>query len=132
VKIELNIPDDLYERLVSRSKAGKHEQLKINNHIRKVLQDFVDVGRDGTRYFIVEGDMRRQLEKVFQTTIETPDQLVRKVQNLSRVGIGNVERPLTDGESIQMEEQANFWGQTPAEFIKTTMERVLDETLNRV
>lgn len=132
MKVELNIPDDLYERLVARSKAGKHEQLKINNHIRKVLADFVDVGKDGHRYFIVEGDQRRQLEKVFQTTIETPDQLIRKVQNLSRVGIGDVNRPLTDGESIQLEEQAAFWGQSGAEYMKTTVERVLDETLNRV
>jgi hypothetical protein len=109
----------------------KDDRQAVNKEIKRILETFVGVGHED-RYFVVEGDDRRALEAVFQTTIQDAKELVKKVQNMSIFGIGDATRPLTDGESIQLAEQAVFWGQTPAEFIKTTMDRVLDETLNRV
>jgi hypothetical protein len=129
MELKIQIPDDLYSRLKAANN-GQHE--RVQKKIAGLVEEFHNVGSDGYRYFVVDGANRRAIEKVFQTTIETADQLVRKVQNLSRVGIGDVHRPLTDGESIQLESQASFWGVPPSEFIQQTVDRVLDEALGRV
>jgi hypothetical protein len=131
MKVELTIDDELYEKLRKNCGAKKDERALVSKEIKRVLAEFADVGTDG-RYFVVEGKDRQALEKVFQTTISTAAELIQKVQNMSIFGIGDATRPLTDGESIQLASQASFWGQTPAEFIKTTMDRVLDETLGRI
>ena len=131
MKVELTIKDDLYERLRKVAGAKKDERMVVNTEIKRILETFVGVGH-GDRYVLVEGDDRRKLEAIVQTTINSSDELVKKIQNMSIFGIGDATRPLTDGESIQLRETASFWGQTPAEFIMTTMNRVLDETLNRV
>lgn len=133
MKVTLNIDDDLYEKIVKQVRAKKGETLKVNNRIREIIEEFADLLADPTdRYIVLHGNMRREVEKIFQTTIESADHLVTKLQGLSRFGIGEVIRPLTEGESIQLMTQANFWGQKPAEFVETTMNRVLDETLGRV
>lgn len=130
MRVEINIDDALYEKLRKLAKATKDDRQAVNAEIRQILDTFAGVDKE--RYILVEKEERRRLEKVFRTTIEDSKQLCQKVENMSIFGIGDATRPLTDGESIQLAEQATFWGQTPAEFIKTTMDRVLDETLGRV
>lgn len=132
MRVTIDIPDDLYAELKQRCKEVKPDKAAVNARIRTVLQTFNAVGKDNQRYFIVEGDERRRLEAVFQTTVETADELATRVESLSRVGIGDAVRPLSPGESIQLGEQARFWGQTPGEFIEHTVQRVMDEALNRV
>lgn len=134
MRITLDLDDELYEALRAQVGAKKSDPpTKVNALVKALVAEFHKLHKDkSNRYFVVEGALRQALEKVFGTTVSTADELVRRVQNLSRVGIGEVTRPLTDGESIQLAEQANFWGQKPADYIQTTVDRVLNEALGRV
>ena len=132
MRVTIDIPDELYADLKKRCTEPKSDKTAVNNRIRAVLKEFNTVGSDGHRYFLVDGKERRRLEKVFQTTVSSAEELATRVEGLSQVGIGDSVRALSPGESIQLTEQAKFWGQTPGEFSENTVNRVLDETLNRI
>ena len=132
MRVTIDIPDELYASLKKRCKETKPDRTAINGRIREVLKEFNPAGADGQRYFLVEGKERQRLEKVFQTTVSSAEELAKRVENLSQVGIGDAVRALGPGESIQLTEQARFWGQTPKEYIENTVNRVMDEALNRI
>lgn len=132
MRVTIDIPDGLYADLKKRCKEPRPSKAEVNDRIREVLKEFNAVGADGQRYFLVAGKERQQLERVFQTTISSAEELAKRVEILSQVGIGDAVRALGPGESIQLTEQAQFWGQTPKEYIENTVNRVMDEVLNRV
>jgi len=131
MRVTIDINDDLYQSLKARS-GGDKGKAEVNKRIKAVLGEFNPVGADGNRYFVVEGEDRQGIEAIFETTVSDAPALIKHIGHLSTVGIGEVTQHLTEGQSRQMTEQAQFWGQTGAEYFKSTMEKVLDETLGRV
>ena len=129
MRVVIDLSDDLYAALCKRSKCAKDakpDKAAVNTRIREILKEFNEVGSDGLRYFIVAGDDRRAIERIFETTVEDAQQLVQRVTNMSVVQVGGYHRELTDTESRLIQAQAEFW----SEDVQAYLKRITDEALN--
>jgi len=125
MKLTIDIPDDLYELYEKQAlTTGKEE---VENRLLR----FKDVPRDD-RALVIFGDQRRQLEGIFQTTLESFDRLIAQIKNLGSVKIGPIERVFTPSEIIRLQDQARFHGWSEVDYMKLTVDEALDYVFNRM
>lgn len=115
MKVNLSMPDSLYEHMVvtwgiPQCYRKMSEAIELCKDIQK-----------NDRVVLLAGDARRALEAVFQTTIDNPEKLVRLVQNMSRVSLGDVHMDFTSDQLERMAAQASFHGRTLDTFIRETV-----------
>lgn len=124
MKVTIQLDDDAYAQYKKQSKtrddAGAREEIKA----RLVL--FKDCSRD-ERHLLLVGDDRREVERLVQTTVETPERLIREIANLCTYRIGLVERTFTAEELIRIHAQAEFHGMAPEDYIKMTVEEIANQ-----
>jgi hypothetical protein len=75
-----------------------------------------------------DADNRRKLESIFQTTIESPQDLINRIKKLCSIKIGNVERTFAHDELARMHMQATFHGRT----LEVFLNEMIDEIVNRM
>lgn len=129
MKITFSIPDELYEKY--QAQAERKTRNGVADEILERLERFADIPAD-QRAICVVGDTRRELETVFQTTVNSPEDLVTKVKRLCTVKIGPCERSLTAGELVTLQTQAQFMGLPPDQYLLHFVNRVIDESLGRI
>ena len=109
--INLKISDDLYNTYFE--KYGKPL------HYSK-MKDAIDFMKDidpNDRYFIVNGENRRKLEKIFDIPIEDQTDLVKKCSKLSNFKIGDIGISFTADELERFTNQASFLNETGEQFM---------------
>jgi fructose-1-phosphate kinase PfkB-like protein len=129
MKLTIVVADETYDLLLTRSATKTQQGAEIA--AAEVVKRFASVPKDD-RVLVVLAPERRELEKSFQTTVENAADLVEKVRRLSSVGIGDVVRPLTPGESIALKDQASFHGWTPEQWFKNIADQVMEEVMGRI
>jgi hypothetical protein len=129
MKLTIDVSEKVYETLLER--APTKDSKGVEKVAAKVTERFADVP-DSDRVLVLRAPARRAIEAVFQTTVDSPEDLVDKVTRLSAVGIGEVVRPLTVGETIALKEQAYFHGYPVAEWHKIVCDQILQEVMGRV
>ena len=129
MKLNVVVSDATYEKLLARSVTKTQQGAEIS--AAETLERFANVPKSD-RVLVVLAPERRELETQFQTTIEDPADLVAKVKRLSSVGVGNIVRPLTAGESVALADQARFHGWEPEMWFKNFADQVIEEVLGRI
>lgn len=127
-KLTLTVEDDVFETL--KADAALPRAKTVEQEAAHRLKRFADVNRS-KRVLVIPSDLRQQLEAIIGASIGDAADLVRQVKNLSCVKIGLIERPLTDGESIRLREQAAFHGQDPDTYAKLVIEEVFARLFDR-
>ncbi len=126
MQLKFNIPDSVYERYVVKfGVTGAYQRM------RKVLEEMQDVD-PSDRYFIVFGDDRRAIEKIFQTTVESAAQLHKKVARLNAVSIEGTKMEFTSDELERIREQATFHGKTFEGFLVDMIAEIKDHFLDKI
>lgn len=129
MKLTIDVSEKAYEVLLER--ASTKDSRGVEKVAGRVVERFGDVP-DSDRILILRAPARRAIEAIFQTTVDSPEDLVDKVKRLSSVGLGPVTRALTTGESIALKEQAFFHGKTVEEWFETVCNQIIEELLGRV
>lgn len=125
MKINLSIPDELFEIYVK-----KFGLPAAYNRMRQAIEIFKDV-EASDRAIVVAADNRRAIEAVFQTTIDDAPKLVKLIQNMSRVSLGNVNMEFSSDQLARMEAQAGFHGRTLEQYIRETVKELKETMLER-
>lgn len=125
MKVNLSMPDSLYEKMVIRFGIPQCYR-KMTNAI-ELCQDI----EKEDRVVLLCGDARRAIEKVFQTTLDSPEKLVKLVQNLSRVAIGDVDIEFTADQLERLKAQAGFHGRTLEVYMRETIDELKAAMLER-
>ena len=99
--------------------------------MRKILEDMKDLNPND-RYLVIEGDIRRDIESVFQTTIDSPAKLAKLIRNMSTVKIHGVEHTFTEDEMARIAMQASFHGRTTEQFMKGMIAEIAGMMLEKV
>jgi len=126
LKLNIQIEDtlhDLYEREMGFPKAY--------THIKRAIEEFSRIAFND-RVLILHGDQRRELEAVFQTTLDTPEKLIKLVKNMNSVKIQGVEVNFDEADLARMKVQASFHSRTQEEFIKMTVDEAMRYLMDRM
>lgn len=126
MKINVSIPDDLFEQYVKIWGVPG-----IYSQIRKVLDLCKDFEKSD-RYIVLSGDGRRAIEQVFQTTVDDQAKLVKLVQNMNSVKLGDVHMEFSQDQLERLKAQAGFHGRTTEQFIKETVDELKSMMLEKV
>lgn len=123
MQFNMKIDDSLFEHYVKAvGIPGCYARM------RKILEDMKDVNPND-RYLIIAGDVRRDIEAVFQTTLDTPLKLAKLIRNMSTVQIGDVKHTFTEDELARLAMQAKFHGRTTEEFMREMIKEIADRML---
>lgn len=126
MQLRFNIGDSLYEQFVLKfGVQGTYQRM------RKILEEMVSVDPND-RYIIITGDPRRAIEKVFETTLDTPEKLVKLIQRLNEVSVEGVAMTFTTEELARIDQQAVFQGKTREAFLLNMLSDVKNYMLDQV
>lgn len=124
--INLKIDDALMEAYVQKwGIPGCYSQMK------QAIAAYRDVDKSD-RVLLLSGDARRAVEHVFQTTLDTPEKLVKLVQNMNTVKVGNVDMEFSQDQLERLQMQASFYGKTTEEYIKEQVAEIKYAMLEKV
>ena len=121
MKVTLTIPDTLAD--VYEARGGTSEMVKT-------LTRFAEIP-SAERCLTVWGADRLALEKIMQTTVESPKRLLDFMRNMGSVKIGPVERVFSPSELIRLGDQATFHGWTPEQYVKMTADEAINYLMDR-
>lgn len=124
--INFKVPDELFEVYVNKwGIPGCYAQMK------RAVESFKDVDKND-RVILVASDNRRAIEKVFQTTVDDADKLVKLIQNMNYVKLGGVDMQFTADQLERLNAQAGFHGRTLEQYIRETVTELAATMLERV
>lgn len=126
MKINLSIPDDLFEQYVKQ-----HGLPGTYSRMREAIDAYKDV-KPSDRVVLLGGDVRRAIEAVFQTTLDSPEKLLKLIQNMNSVKIGDVQMEFSSDQLERLKAQAGFHGRTLEQYIKETVAELKESMLERV
>ncbi len=98
----------------------------------QVKSPMITPAPNNERIITLKGKHRQAIEALFQTTIESPEQLVDKVRRLCLVKINGVEYTFTADELARFEMQAKFHGRTTEIFMAEMMQNVVGRMLVQI
>lgn len=126
MKVNITISDDLYEEYVKKfGVPGCFAQMT------RAITVFKDVDKSD-RYVFLAGDARRAVEAVFQTTIESGEDLAKKLATLNRFKIGGVDIAFDVGELQRIDSQAGFHSRSRDQFIREMAEEIKNLMLDKI
>ena len=126
MKVQVSIPDEVFEEYVKKFGIPA-----CYSHMKRAITEFKDVDKND-RYLMIAGDGRRELEKVFQTTVDDAKKLARLVKNMCTVKIGGVEHSFTSDELARLQAQAGFYGKSLEDYIKDQIAEISQRMLEQV
>jgi hypothetical protein len=124
--INLKIPDALFEAYIAKFTPPNHYA-----QMKDAIEAFSSVEK-GDRVLMLHGDARRAIEAVFQTTLDTPEKLLRLLKNMNTVKIQNIEVNFDEVELNRIKTQAAFHGRTTEQFIVEMVQEIKDRMLEKV
>lgn len=123
--IKIRLEDRLYDQYLTKHGSPKHYRM-----MKQAIEAFSQV-TDGDRVLILHGDERRAIEAIFETTLDTPEKLLRLIKNMNTVKIEGVEVNFDEAELTRLATQASFHGRTTEQFIKEMVIEIKDRMLER-
>lgn len=124
--VRLKISDDLMDKYSKKfGLTGAYDMM------RRAIEQYQDVDKDD-RVVLLGGDNRRAVEAIFQTTVDDSAKLVKLVQNMNSVKLGNVEMGFTADEYARLSMQATFHGRTLETFVREMVTEIKDRMLEKV
>lgn len=128
MKVTMSIPDETYEAFQKQVK-GKGEAA-VRDEILARIERFKDVP-PSDRVLVLKADERRQLERLFQTSVTSAADLISKVRKLCSVTFGSLEIPFTYDEMVRLRTQASFHGWEPEAFVTMVSNELKDRFFDR-
>src|SRR5260221_2995900 len=107
--VSLKISDEVYE------KYAEYDNSNPRLAMEQQLNRFKDISPKD-RDLIIPSKARQALEALLGRQIETPEDLVKVVDVMVKIKVGNVEIPLTEGQMKRLLSQAAFWHQPIEKF----------------
>lgn len=126
MKVNITIPDELYETFVK-----KYGVPKCFSRMRQILNEMKDVP-DGERYIILSGDDRRAIEAIFDKPVQDSKELAKLVKRLNAVNVHGQVMDFTVDELERIDTQAQFHGKTREDFIQWMIRDLKDMMLDKV
>lgn len=126
MKVSISMPDELFEHYVV-----KFGLPAAYGRMRDAIEYFKGVNKDD-RTVLLSGDNRRAIEAVFQTTIDTPEKLVKLVQNMNTVRVGDVQMHFSQDQLERLAAQATFYGRTTEQYIREQVDEIKAAMLEKV
>lgn len=123
---KLQIDDSLFEHYVKRYGLPKAYQV-MKRHL--IAMKDVD---ENDRYLILAGDERREIEAIFQTTMDTASKLAKSIKRLNAVKISEVAVDFTTDELERIDSQARFHAKSREQFIFDMAQEIKGYMLERV
>lgn len=111
MKINITIPDSTFDIY-----AEKYPGPKVYDKFKEAIELCKDI-EVNDRVLILNGDTRRALEAIFQTTMDTTEKLLRQTKMLNEVSIQDVAMEFSPEELTRIDAQAGFHGRTRKQFI---------------
>lgn len=125
MKFSLTIPDETFETYVTKfGLPGCYAQM------RSAVEAFKNFDKND-RYVVIHGDVRRDIEAIFQTTVDSQDKLAKLIKNLNSVRIQDVDIRFSAEDLSRIEEQASFHGKDKETFIKEMVEEIVATMMER-
>lgn len=126
MKLNLQIEDRLFE--VYESRFGTP---KLYAKIKQAIEAFANVP-DNDRVLMLYGPERKAIEAIFQTTLDTPEKLVKLVESMASIKLHDVELRFTDDELKRLKMQSTFHGRTMEQFVLEMMHELKSKMLEQV
>lgn len=124
--VNLKLSDELFEHYVK--KFGLPKAYLV---LKQAAEYFKNIDLN-ERYLIIAGDERRELEAIFQTTLDTPAKLIKLLKNMNTFKLGDVEIAFSDDELARLHAQAGFHGRTMDQFVYEMAKEIKDRMLESV
>ena len=125
MKVSISMPDELFEHYVV-----KFGLPAAYSRMREAIEAYKSVNKDD-RTLLLSGDNRRAIEAVFQTTLDSPEKLVRLIQTMNTVRLGDVQMHFSQDQLERLQTQASFHGRTTEQFIRETVDELKEAMLER-
>ena len=123
------VQDRAFEKILDRAIKKDHDGACLE--AAKTLNAFGHVPV-ADRILYIPTTQRRELEKIFQGPITTAEELVPLVQRLANIKFGEVTYVLTPGQAAALAEQARFHGKTTEDWVKFTLDGIMEELFGRL
>lgn len=117
--LNLSIPDSVYVAY------GEYDFHRPHQAIEAQVKRFQNVDPSDARALVITGKVRDELEKVSGRTIDSPEELVKVMEALALLRIGDEAISLPVELQAHYRGQAEFHGQDPGAFIRETATRLL-------
>jgi hypothetical protein len=124
--VNLKIPDSLYDEYLTRFGSPAHWA-----RMKEAIEAFLPIPK-GERVLLLHGDARKAIEAIFQTTLDSPEKLLRLIRTMNQVKIHGVEINFDESELTRIATQATFHGRSTEVFIKEMVTEIKDRMLERV
>jgi hypothetical protein len=124
-KVTLRLDEPLieaYAKLGAKRQPRRNPETEMAVTLRAAQK--IDFGQ---RPLVIGPEARRDLEAIWETTIENEADLLKLVKNLARVEMEGVEIILTEHELSKLGEFASFHGEEAADYAR----RVLHDAVRR-
>lgn len=125
MKLTLSLPDDLYEHYLKKHCRGN--PAKLPSLALSILQRFKEV-REEDRVLIVMPEDRGRLEALLPAnpgpSIPSASDLVRRVEMLASMQIGEVKIPFTPNQLEELKRRAERNGKSLQEYSEDTAMRI--------
>lgn len=108
--LSIKILDSVYERY------AEHNPGSPVTAMVQQLTRFAEVSPT-QRVLIIPPAQRIRLEALMEGSLETADQLVNFVEQLSKVSVGNIHVVLTKPQLARLDDQARFHGKSSGEYL---------------
>lgn len=120
--VTITIPDDLYQAYAGMNPSNPRQA------IQKQLERFKDVPSN-ERVVLLSGEVRKAIEGLFGHPIEQGEELVKWLQELTALKLGEVEVPLKEGQRKRLTTEAGFYHREPNEYIASRVARAVDNEI---
>jgi hypothetical protein len=128
MKLTLQIPDDVYDRLKKSAKGNYPKD--VEEEILRRLQQFLDIPR-GERVIMLHGPGRQAIEAYFEGPLDSPEHLLTQIRHFGLLKIGEIEVQIPADVLALLGEQARFHGTDANTYLRETVAYILKELVNR-
>ena len=122
--VTLSVPE---ETLQKYGKKRGEKQLLQERLVEQLIR-FEDVGKED-RMVVVRNPARIEIEKVMGHELTSDEDLVKFVKRIGGLQFEGVEIQLTASQRSRIGESAKFFGKTPGEYVKVTLERAIANSI---
>ena len=126
MKFNISIPDELFEHYVKA-----YGLPNAYARMRQAIELCKDIEKND-RVILISGDNRRAIEAIFQTTVDNAPKLVKMIQNITTVKLGDVDMQFSPDQLQRLDAQAGFHGRSLETYIRETVEELKAAMLERV
>lgn len=128
MKIEIQIPDELYARYELQARSRDYA---VKRELSERLQAFVEAPPKD-RVILLRRHTREAIEKILNCSLLSDEELVDRVTRLAQLSIGEVRLEFSPGQLAEMKRRADKNGRTFEEELKISVKSVQSLVFERL